>query len=169
MSGGTISNNTAENMGGGVFVAPGETFEFIDETGDIQITGNKAAGKDSNVVLFNDSYDNSKFSFSENNKISQSSRIGVTVKEYSSDDGTITEDPISYSTIFFTTGLSGHGDASNFVSDSDVYNVVQDGDPVEATLLVRDVEISYNANGGLNEMQPDYIIIEHVERGLNGL
>jgi hypothetical protein len=125
MNGGTISGNTA-NYGGGVYMG-GDTFNV---SGSAVITGNTkgADGPANNVYLYN-------------NRI-------ITVTDALTVDALI---GVNMGTPgVFTSGLSGHGTAANFLSDDPAYGVFLNGngETVLDVAFTKDIVGYGNSVGG---------------------
>ena len=107
VTGGSVTGNTAGSggNGGGIYYYRGT----LNLSGSPVITGNTASGRDNDLYF----YGSGTVTIADD--LSVNARIGVCKED-------------AYLSAAFTSGLSGRGDASNFISDHSGYAVRRDTD-----------------------------------------
>lgn len=132
LRGGTITDNTAGNQGGGI-LANNTTQRSFTVRGSVVVTGN-TGGNGDNIYLRPNNY----ITVADN--LGQSANLGITTETR----------PALGSPVTITSGLSGKGSISAFFSDDDSYRVFA-SDAGEA-VLARPYLLHFAAGDGTGQM-----------------
>ena len=121
MYGGSITGNSANSNGGGVYLTSRASFRI---SGSPVITGNKMEGAENNVYL-----NNAAARITVTNALTEGASIGVTTKN-NPDEGA----PVVF-TNGWSTAMSGANPGTYFTGDDTNYIVVRSGGERVAAVL----------------------------------
>ena len=154
ITGGTITDNTAESGNGGAIWVSNSTDTAISVSGSPEITGNKAGDRDENVYL-------NSTRITVTGKLDEKAAIGVT-KGNGEGIFAVPGTPAGGGTQYTIT-TTENGDIARFSSDDQNSGVVPDTENNKTVLrLVKQYKLVYDPNGGKGSIDPVTVHINDI-------